>query len=594
MTALLVVSGCAVEVAPPTTEKLPSGKADDGRPSSPDIIPDSYQLLIPSDQAPDETFSFCSGIDPFLSLPQTLTLDDAEVVCRRGNDCLRAPYAGEASDPDGFGFEMSFKRGTVTWSATVSEDLGPGMIVPGIYTVDVRLPELPSYGRNTSRGRRPINNLPLSAFSADYEIRHANGTDDVEVGLAPQRDEARWISLGVYRFDEGDRAELTLKAGDRPVPVGAARFRRLSDPNLTNAAWLSFFSANQYAHFWSLGPMLADFGFGYPGEGERWRRCAVDRRYLRSMEWEAREAGRRLSDDEIVGIGACVADWWRSEASAEARGGAPYSITSQFERYLVQVPDPEMDIQFFTGGHLDEDKFEFEAGSTQVLWAYHAERNMVVIAFRGTELEEEQLFRDVATDIDLFLKRPPAPYGDEWGKTHRGFMNAFREVEDMVMAKVETLHPTTQIFITGHSLGAAVATLLGSRIMAQMDADDDLTRYMIRGIYTFGSPRVGNRGFSAKYHTMAANIGVQLFRVRNASDIVTRIPTDIPLFADYEHVGPMLYIDRDGGLELIPSRVSWGLGNSIADHDIGAYYRHLEAGRHDPRFAPFDTCPEYF
>jgi alpha-beta hydrolase superfamily lysophospholipase len=70
------------------------------------------------------------------------------------------------------------------------------------------------------------------------------------------------------------------------------------------------------------------------------------------------------------------------------------------------------------------------------------------------------------------------------------------------------------LFLTGHSLGGALATLAASRWPA-------------RACYTFGAPRVGDGAF-------ARTLRAPLYRVVNGQDVVPRVPpaSDLLGFAD--------------------------------------------------------------
>ena len=79
--------------------------------------------------------------------------------------------------------------------------------------------------------------------------------------------------------------------------------------------------------------------------------------------------------------------------------------------------------------------------------------------------------------------------------------------------------------MTGHSLGAALATLAADRY-----GD-------VQGLYTYGSPRVGDRMFKVDFN-------VNAYRFVNNNDIVAKVPPA----SMYCHVGQLKYIDRDGRL----------------------------------------------
>ena len=70
---------------------------------------------------------------------------------------------------------------------------------------------------------------------------------------------------------------------------------------------------------------------------------------------------------------------------------------------------------------------------------------------------------------------------------HQGFYNAYASVEGYVRSdvqKLSALYRDAKIFVTGYSLGAALATIATADIHAIFGHVDQL--------YTFGGPRVGN------------------------------------------------------------------------------------------------------
>jgi len=125
--------------------------------------------------------------------------------------------------------------------------------------------------------------------------------------------------------------------------------------------------------------------------------------------------------------------------------------------------------------------------------------------------------QDLFTDLDIIPQAWP-----EGGKVHRGFAQALARVWDDIAPHLDRLE--TPVLFTGHSLGAALATLAASR-----RAPDTL--------YTYGSPTVGDDDFAATLE------GAAIHRYVNCCDIVCRIPPAL-----YDHVGTAHYIDSAGVL----------------------------------------------
>jgi hypothetical protein len=97
-------------------------------------------------------------------------------------------------------------------------------------------------------------------------------------------------------------------------------------------------------------------------------------------------------------------------------------------------------------------------------------------------------------------------------------------------------HPVTSITICGHSLGAALATLLALDVGAN-------TKFANPTSYTYASPRVGDPSFVDTYNQLVP----KTYRFANRIDLVPKLPSP-PL---YEHVlglydlNPMLKVKWD-------------------------------------------------
>lgn len=84
------------------------------------------------------------------------------------------------------------------------------------------------------------------------------------------------------------------------------------------------------------------------------------------------------------------------------------------------------------------------------------------------------------------------------------------------------------LYITGHSMGAAVATV-AMCILQGMGYDVKLS-------YIFESPRVGNSAFASAFNKFfASEHAVSAWRVTHARDPVVHLPPRVPF--DYTHVG---------------------------------------------------------
>ena len=152
-----------------------------------------------------------------------------------------------------------------------------------------------------------------------------------------------------------------------------------------------------------------------------------------------------------------------------------------------------------------------------------------IIAFRGTQTQLEWWRNLQATQKDY---SDPIT-GDYYGKVHQGYFKIVREkISKSLIEIVRQLDPTIPCYITGHSLGGAVATLSAMEIALNVPE----IREQIQ-LYTYAAPRIGDRDFAEAHSRLIPNS----YRVVNLSDSVPLVP---PIeiknkftTANYAHVG---------------------------------------------------------
>lgn len=161
---------------------------------------------------------------------------------------------------------------------------------------------------------------------------------------------------------------------------------------------------------------------------------------------------------------------------------------------------------------------------THCFLAQRQDRGLAIVAFRGTDKDDPS---DVAADADAL--RIPWERG---GTVHQGFASALKDVRAALEQELQNVNG--RIVFTGHSLGAALATLLAS--VRNPSA-----------VYTIGSPRVGDKDFVATLN------GVQNYRYVDCCDIVAEVP---PTILGYQHVGDAYYIDRHRSIRFAPAEAA--------------------------------------
>ena len=167
----------------------------------------------------------------------------------------------------------------------------------------------------------------------------------------------------------------------------------------------------------------------------------------------------------------------------------------------------------------------------------------VLVAFCGSESLP-------GWQTNLQAAKHPGP----WRNTavHEGFHNAFMAAALKIGEIIgRERQKRQQIWVTGHSLGGALAALLAATLLEN--------KMPVHGLYTFGAPRVGDEEFAGQLN--ASLRGQAHWRVVNEGDMVPHVPPE--LF--FSHAGKRKLLRNDGTVSESPDdwqdfkEVVWGL-----------------------------------
>ena len=188
-----------------------------------------------------------------------------------------------------------------------------------------------------------------------------------------------------------------------------------------------------------------------------------------------------------------------------------------------------------------------------------------IIAFRGTQTQIEWWRNLQATQkdyIDPITKQ-------QYGRVHQGYLKIVREqIGSALIEAVRQLDPAIPCYVTGHSLGGAVATLSAMEIALQVPKIKDQIQ-----LYTYAAPRIGDRAFAQAHSQLIPNS----YRITNLSDSVPLVP---PIkienkftLANYAHVGQKWSFTAQFGDVLL---------NHVVDTYSMAIAAHQETMQDDP------------
>jgi triacylglycerol lipase len=224
---------------------------------------------------------------------------------------------------------------------------------------------------------------------------------------------------------------------------------------------------------------------------------------------------------DISGFSAANASWL-ADACLLVYGDAAF-----IEKALVQTLMPEQGFRLGWLGTPDDNR-------GMILTSDSA----VIVVFRGTRLQVRTLL-DVAEVVlinqnDLWTDSRFLPAVHQaGGRVHSGFLKAFAEISDRLDAVVRARQPGQQLWLAGHSLGGALATLAAAHI----------GRDAVQGLYTYGCPRVGDAAFASVLPERSH------YRFVHRGDWVATVP---PEFLGYVHAGTPQQVPGS------PPREYWG------------------------------------
>ncbi|KAJ6706095.1 GLYCEROLIPASE A1 [Salix purpurea] len=204
-------------------------------------------------------------------------------------------------------------------------------------------------------------------------------------------------------------------------------------------------------------------------------------------------------------------------------------------------------------------------------------RRDIVIALRGTSTCLEWAENMRAQLAEMPGEHDPA---ETHPKVECGFLSLYKtagaNVPSMSQSVVQEVRRLMELYkgealsitVTGHSLGAALALLVGDELSTCAPHVPPVA------VFSFGGPRVGNKGFANQINAK----NVKVLRIVNSQDVITRVP-GLPLVEElndnmplaYAHVGTELRVDTKTSPYLKPN------ADVACCHDLEAYL-HLVDG----------------
>jgi len=232
-------------------------------------------------------------------------------------------------------------------------------------------------------------------------------------------------------------------------------------------------------------------------------------------------------------------------------------------------------IKTFVSAWINKDSSTADT-DTQAFLAKNAD--YAVLAFRGSQEK-----KDFVTDAKALKTKVVE------GGIHQGFVGAYTSIMKDIKAEIAKLPRDLPLYITGHSLGAALATVATQYLEKEIIEESKAPlKDQIAACYTFGSPRVGDELFGERLKS-------PVYRIVNTRDVVTVVPL---LAMGYKHVGDVRFLgtkenDIQTGIPIIRrtlfflGAIFMLFGPLVGDHGIVKYRAKLAMiakGRNDELF----------
>ena len=145
----------------------------------------------------------------------------------------------------------------------------------------------------------------------------------------------------------------------------------------------------------------------------------------------------------------------------------------------------------------------------------------IMVVFQGTKDAV-----DVVRDLSFHMHRVCG------GKVHGGFLEAYRQVEDLLLSAMEELNPDRifPVHVTGHSLGGAMAAqaILALKIRGHVIAES----------YVSAAPKVGDSDWCRMFNSLH----IPLYNIVHNLDAVPMLPP----FPYFKTSGSRVYLSDDG------------------------------------------------
>ncbi|MEH2290307.1 lipase family protein [Nostoc sp.] len=153
---------------------------------------------------------------------------------------------------------------------------------------------------------------------------------------------------------------------------------------------------------------------------------------------------------------------------------------------------------------------------TKTFAEWFKDANIPLVSYRDGKSQDGKILKVIGNALGLLQSPVEISKVGDFGCVAVGFRQIYVSLRDAMIEALKSCKQSSQIFVTGHSLGGALATLAIPDILSNthFNKPKQVT------LYTFASPRCGDREFAIKFQ----GTEVRHWRIANTEDFVTMIP----------------------------------------------------------------------
>lgn len=197
------------------------------------------------------------------------------------------------------------------------------------------------------------------------------------------------------------------------------------------------------------------------------------------------------------------------------------------------------------------------------------DKDFAILSFRGTEFyppddilkdigKLASVGQDIIQDSKLWTEAFKGPPRFEVPVV-KGFYQQLESDWPKIKSWTESLPHTRSLWLTGHSLGAAIALMLAYQFPDR-----------VAEAYTFGCPCPGKQGFADAFEQLKLN--ERTFRYVHGNDLIAK-GLEFPL-SPYRHIGTPMILEAASRKNLLERGLNWLIGRDITDHAPLYYALH--------------------